>query len=171
MPIRHANSELAAIAWLKAQNDLPTNSIGTTLPHAGPRAAEGPTAPTWASTGFIQVITTGATKSARNHPYRAPVITAHCWAVNPNKQTPPWGMACDLAEEIWQCCLIEGNGRENLSLPVSGAPRIRVLQVWGIQEPKRIPWGFPSGQGSFINPGNTAHYTVDFQIAWAELPS
>lgn len=171
MPIKRANSELAAIAWLKLQQDMPTNAIGTTLPHTGPRGPNGPTAPTWASTGFIQVIATGTNRSERNHPLRRPIITAHCWAVNPNKQTPPWGQACDLAEGIWRACLIEGNGRENLTLPVSAAPRVRVLQAWGVNEPKRIPWGFPSGQGSFINPGNTAHYTVEFQIAWAELPS
>lgn len=162
MGIQHANSELAAVAWLKLQAGLPANQIGTTLPQ---------NKTDWASTGYIQIIVTGGGKSGVNHPYRAPVITAHCWAVSLNKQRPPWNVANDLAENIWAACLIEGNGVENLTTPATAAPKVRILQAWGITEPRRIPWGFPSGQGSFINPGNTAHYTVDFQIAWAELPS
>lgn len=166
MPPKHANSELAAIAWLKLQTDIPTNSVGTVLP----QGLDGQ-APAWASTGFIQIAISGRGTSLNEFGYRAPVLTAHCWATSPNKQKPPWGQACDLAESVWDACLIEGNGRENLTLPVTGAPRVRVLQAWGVQEPRRVPWGFPTlGRGSYINPGNTAHYTVDFQLAWAELP-
>lgn len=167
MAPRHANSELATIAWLKLQAHLPTNAIGTILP----QGLDG-NPPAWASTGFIQVQVAGRGTSQLNHGYRAPVMTAHCWAVSPNKQKPPWNMANDLAEDIWTACLIEGNGVENLTLPASGAPKVRILQAWGIQEPRRVPWGFPTmGKGAYINPGNTAHYTVDFQLAWAELPS
>jgi hypothetical protein len=165
----HANSELAAIAWLKAQPGLPTNAIGTTLP----MESEDGTVPSWVDTGFVQIIVHDGSRSGVNIGYRAPVITAHCWSANPGKQRPRWHMANDLAEEIWAACLVEGNGIENLACPVNIAspPRIRVLQVWGIQEPKRTPFGFPTmGRGKFINPGNCAQYTVDFQIAWAELP-
>lgn len=161
MPPRHANSELAAMAWLKQVPGLPANRIGTTLPQDESA---------WADDGYVQVIVTGMGRSSKYYGYRAPVITAHCWAVNVGKQTPPWGKACDLAEDIYAQLLVEGNGIENLTLPVTSAPPIRVLQAWAIEEPKRIPWGFPSGQGSFIDPANTAHYTVSFQIAWAELP-
>lgn len=158
MPITYANSELVTRAWLLAQPGIPANKVGTTLPQD---------ISTWASTGFIQVIVTGGS-SNYYYGYRCPAITAHCWAINPNKQTPPWGMAADLAEAIVHACHRE-NGLENLSLGVSGAPTVRVTQAWILKEPRRIPWGFPSGQGSFIDPGEAAHYTVDFQIAWAEL--
>jgi hypothetical protein len=151
MPITYANSELVARAWLLAQPGIPANKVGTTLPQD---------VTTWSSTGFVQIIVTGGSPNLY-YGYRRPVITAHCWAINPNQQTPPWGKAADLAEAIVQACHTE-NGRENLSLGVSGA-------AWILKEPKRIPWGFPSGQGSFIDPGEAAHFTVDFQIAWAEL--
>lgn len=163
MPIRHANSELAAIAWLKTVPGLPVNQIGTTLPQDNT---------TWASSGYVQVIVTGVGSSSKYFGYRAPVFTIHCWAVNiDNKQTPPWGKACDLAESIYEALLVQGNGIENVVLPVTGAPDIRILQTWVIDEPKRLPWGFPSGQGSFVDPGNAAHYTITFQMAWAELPA
>jgi hypothetical protein len=164
----HANSELTAIAWLKTIEGLPTNAIGTTLP-----MGEDGSVPSWVSTGFVQVIVSGRGTSQFNHGYRAPVITAHCWAASAKKQRPPWNQANDLAETIWEACLVEGNGIENLTLPVNVTqpPKVRILQTWGIQEPRRMPYGFPTmGRGQFINPGNSCQYTVDFQIAWAELP-
>lgn len=159
MPIQHANSELAAIAWLKTVPGLPVNQIGTTLPQDNT---------TWAASGFVQILVTGRGRSNPYYGYRSSVITAHCWAVNLGAQTPPWGMACDLAESIYKE-LLRDNGRENFTLPVTGAPKVRVLQAWELGEPMRLPWGFPAGKG-FIDPGNTAHYIIDFQIAWAELP-
>lgn len=164
-----ANSELAAITWLKTIPGLPTNAIGTTVP----MGADSSTPPSWVNTGFVQVLVTGRGSTENNIPYRAPIITAHCWAASGNKQKPPWGQANDLAETIWAATLVEGNGIENLDLAVNVAspPTIRILQVWGVQEPRRVPFGFPTmGRGQFINPGNTGQYTVDFQIAWAELP-
>jgi hypothetical protein len=158
---RHANSELAAMAWLKTVPGLPIDKIGTTLPQ-DPNA--------WAEDGFIQPIITGKGSSSRYYGYRAPVVTVHCWAVNPTKQTPPWWKANELAENIHEHLLVENNGGENIVLPKAGYRKIRILQAWVIEEPKRIPWGFPSGQGSFVDPGNAAHYTVSFQMAWAELP-
>ena len=165
----HANSELVTIAWLKTLSGLPVNAIGTTVP----MGLDGQ-APDWASTGFVQVIVSGRGTSAINTPYRAPVITAHCWAVSVRKQKPPWQQANDLAEIIWnECQRDDGNGLENVTLPVNIAqpPKVRILQAWGVQEPRRMPYGFPTmGRGQFINPGNSCQYTVDFQLAWAELP-
>ncbi len=164
----HANSELAAIAWLKEQTGIPVNAVGTTLP----MGTDG-SPPDWAATGFVQVIVTKGSGSGVNDGYRAPVITAHCWATSPNKQKPPWHQANELAECIWAALQIEGNGIENLVLPVNvvNPPKVRILQAWGLQEPRRTPFGFPTmGRGQFINPGNAAQYTVDFQLGWAELP-
>ncbi len=158
--MRPANSELAAIAWLKTVPGLPVNQIGTTLPQDNS---------TWAVSGYVQPIIVGKGSSSRYFGYRAPVVQVHCWAVNPDKQTPPWWKANELAENIYARLLIDGNGAENLDVK-TGYRSVRVLQAWEIEEPKRIPWGFPSGQGSFVDPGNTAHYTVSFQMAWAELP-
>jgi hypothetical protein len=162
MGITHANTELVARAYLKTITGLPTNQIGTTLPQK---------ISTWASTGYIQLIVIYGTKGNIYYGYRRPVITIHCWAINPNGQNPPWGKACDLAEIIYAKLLETGNGIENLSLGVAGAPDVRVLQAWEVSEPKRVPWGFPSGEGSFVDPGNMAHYTMDIQIAWCELPA
>lgn len=156
---KRANSELAAIAWLKTVPGLPVNQIGTTLPQDNT---------TWAASGYVQVIVVGKGRSSAYYGYRAPVIQAHCWAVNPDKQNPPWGKACDLAEMIYEHLLAD-NGVENLDTR-TGFRKVRILEAWEIEEPKRIPWGFPSGQGSFVDPGNSAHYTVSFQLAWAELP-
>jgi len=158
---KRANSELAAIAWLKTVPGLPVNQIGTTLPQDQT---------TWAETGFIQPIVVGKGSSSKYYGYRSPVVMVHCWAVNPAKQTPPWWKADDLAETIFEHLLKEENGFENHDLPRPGYRKIRVLQAWVIEEPKRIPWGFPSGQGSFVDPGNAAHYTLSYQMAWAELP-
>jgi hypothetical protein len=164
MPPIHNNSEQVALAWLRAQADLANVSMGTTLPQD---------VSTWSTYGFIQIAVSGRGHSRREIGYRCPVMTAHCWAINPNKQKPPWGKANDLAEIVWDCCEAEGahNGIENLTTALSGAPKVRVLQVWGVEEPKRHRWGFPTmDTGAVINPGNTAHYTVDFELAWAELP-
>lgn len=158
--MRPANSELAAIAWLKTVPGLPVNQIGTTLPQDNS---------TWAASGYVQPIIVGKGSSSKYYGYRAPVVMVHCWAVNPDKQTPPWWKANELAEKIYARLLVEGNGVENLDIK-TGYRKVRVLQAWEIEEPKRIPWGFPSGQGSFVDPGNAAHYTVSFQMAWAELP-
>jgi hypothetical protein len=159
--VKRANSELAAIAWLKTVPGLPINQIGTSLPQDNS---------TWAASGYVQVIVVGKGSSSKYYGYRAPVIQAHCWAVNAdNKQTPPWWKANELAENIYAQLLLDTNGVENLSTR-TGYRKIRVPQAWEIEEPKRIPWGFPSGQGSFVDPGNSAHYTVSFQLAWAELP-
>lgn len=160
MGIQHANSELVARAWLKTVPGLPVNQIGTTLPQD---------ATTWEANGYVQLIAVGRGRSNMYYGYRAPVISVHCWAVQVGAQTPPWGKACDLAEAIYEELLIP-NGRENLDLGVTGAPKVRVLQASQIDEVQRIPWGFPSGKGSFIDPANTAHYTISFQLAWAELP-
>lgn len=158
--MRPANSELAAVAWLKTVPGLPINQIGTTLPQDNS---------TWAASGYVQPIIVGKGSSSKYYGYRAPVVMVHCWAVNPDKQTPPWWKANELAEKIYARLLVEGNGVENLDIK-TGYRKVRVLQAWEIEEPKRIPWGFPSGQGSFVDPGNAAHYTVSFQMAWAELP-
>lgn len=163
MAPKHANSEQVALAWLRAQPDLAGVQMGTTLPQD---------TSTWADKGFIQLSVVGRGHTRNDIPYRAPILTAHCYAVSPTKQKPPWGKANDLAEIIWDCCLVDGNGMENVSTAVTAAPKVRILQVWGVQEPRRHKWGFPSmDTGAVINPGNTAHYTVDFEIAWAELPS
>lgn len=158
--MRPANAELAAIAWLKTVPGLPVNQIGTTLPQDNS---------TWAASGYIQPIVVGSGSSSIYYGYRAPVILVHCWAVNPGKQTPPWWKANELAEKIWARSLQDGNGAENVPTR-TGYRNVRLLQAWGCEEPKRIPWGFPSGQGSFVDPGDAAHYTVGFQLAWAELP-
>lgn len=158
--MRPANAELAAIAWLKTVPGLPTNQINGELPEDNS---------TWAASGFVQPIIVGRGSSSIYYGYRAPVVMVHCWAVNLAKQTPPWWKANELAEKIYAQLLVEDNGRENLDIK-TGYRKIRVLEAWCIEEPKRIPWGFPSGQGSFVDPGNAAHYTVSFQMAWAELP-
>jgi len=166
MAPKHNNSEQVAIAWLRAQTDLAGVGIGTTLPQDQS---------TWADKGFIQVSITGRGHSRDDIGYRCPVVTAHCWATNQNKQRPPWGKANDLAEIVWTCCLgpngLNGhNGMENVTTALSGAPKVRILQVWGVQEPRRHKWGFPTmDTGAVINPGNMAHYTVEFELAWAEL--
>jgi hypothetical protein len=158
--MKPANAELAAIAWLKTVPGLPVNQIGPELPQDNT---------TWAASGFVQPIVVGKGSSSIYYGYRAPVIMVHCWAVNPGKQTPPWWKANELAENLYAHLLKEDNGVENFDTK-TGYRQVRVLQAWCIEEPKRIPWGFPSGQGSFVDPGNAAHYTLSFQMAWAELP-
>lgn len=162
MGLQRCNTELVTRAWLKTVPGLPVNQIGTTLPQDNS---------TWSASGFVQLIVTGPGTSSKYFGYRAPVVTIHTWATNPDSQNPPWGKACDLAELVWAQCLEDDNGRGDLDMGVSGFTKKAVVyQVWPLKEPKRIPWGFPSGQGSFIDPANTAHYTLDLQIAWAELP-
>lgn len=162
MGLQHANTELAARAWLKTVPGLPTGQIGTTLPQDNT---------TWAPSGYVQLIVTGPGKSSGYFGYRAPVVTAHCWAIKPNTQTPAWGKANDLAESIWAELIKDDNMRMELDVGVPGFnKKVCVYQAWPVDEIKRIPWGFPSGQGSFIDPGNAAHFTVAFQLAWAELP-
>ncbi len=161
MAPKHTNSEQVTIAWLKVQSDLSGIPIGTTVPQD---------TSSWAATGFIQISVVGRGHSNPEIDYRSPVMTAFCWATNPNKQNPPWGKANDLADIIWDICGSNANGRENLTTAVSAAPKARVLQAWGVQEPRRHKWGFPTlDTGAVVNQGNTALYTTDFEIAWVEL--
>jgi hypothetical protein len=158
--MRPANAELAAIAWLKTVPGLPVNQIGGELPQDNS---------TWAASGFVQPIIVGRGSSNIYYGYREPVVMVHCWAVNPAKETPPWWKANELAEKIYARLLKEDNGVGNLSIK-TGYRNVRITQAWCIEEPKKIPWGFPSGQGSFVDPGYAAHYTLSFQMAWSELP-
>ncbi|WP_328494105.1 hypothetical protein OHS59_16220 [Streptomyces sp. NBC_00414] len=141
MAITFANDELVARAWL---HSLGLTNVGTTLPQ---------NQATWSTDGFVQITVTGDS----SHTYyrlRRPVITAVCWAVNPAKQTPPWGKACDLAETISEGCW--GFTPGVFSLSVTGAPHARTLQATVIQAPRRV----------FGDEAEYAKYTVDFELVW-----
>jgi hypothetical protein len=145
--ITHANTDLVARAWLQTLTGIPTNKVGTTVPADTSK---------WSASGFVQTIVTGG-NSALYYGLRRPVVVAHCWAVNPNANTPPWGKAADLAEAIVGGC--HADTEAIVSLGVTGAPQARVLSAWVVNEPQRVVGDV----------ADYAHYVVDFQIAWVEL--
>jgi hypothetical protein len=152
MANQYAATESVAVEWLKS---LGLTAVGTTVPEDSA---------TWTGTGFVQVEKTG-TRVDPHLKLRSNVITCHVWAArsNRNSQNPPWGQANQIAELIVDGCydpLKSENKR--LILPDSlGALPVKVLSAWLIQDPTRAP-----SDEQFM-----AHYVLDLQISWAQLPA
>lgn len=149
MPITYATHDLVGVAWVK--DVLSATAVGTTLPED----SDG-----WWTTGFTQTSITGS----NSHDYyalRSCVITAHCWAAreNKNSQNAPWGQANQIAEGIANATWDETKSKNNnLSLGVTGAPSVRVLEAKIVEDPKRVP----------SDETYKAHYTVSVQLWWVQ---
>lgn len=140
-----ANTELVAVAWLKGVSGLSNGMVGTSLPKD---------VTSWSSTGFVTARVVGGAPGLYV-PMRNPVITLDFWAVSPNSNKPPWGMANHLAELVRLGT--EAAGR-NVTLP-TGFNTATVKKAWLVSEPRR----------AFGDDGAYAHYIADMQMSWTDL--
>jgi hypothetical protein len=145
-----ANTGLVAIAWIGSIPGLSTAMVGSTLPADTSK---------WAANGFIEVTPAGSTP-ALDYALRKPVVSAHCWAVNPGSGKPPVGQAANLAETVAAACRDESTVRRTLTLPVTGYPQAQ-LRAAIVRADPRPAYG---------DLGNYAHYVLDIEMDWIELP-
>lgn len=149
MPVTYATHELVSKAWVKAAQN--STAVAMMLPQDSD---------TWYSTGFTQLSITGSS-SNDYYALRSCVITAHCWAASQNKnsQNAPWGQAEQLAEAIAQGTWNESVAKvNNLSLGVTGAPTVHVLEAKIVEDPMRVP----------ADEKHLAHFTVSIQLWWVQ---
>jgi hypothetical protein len=143
-------SELVAVAWLKGVTGIPSTAVATDLPADNS---------TWSASGFVQVMSVGGSPNIYV-PVAQPVIQVDLWAVNPNSSKPPWGKANQLAESIRMGTLDHANvGRLLTGFPAA-YNNARCLTVYPISEPRRIR----------DDSADFAHYTMDLQFMWIEVP-
>ena len=148
------NSELVARAWVGTAAGLTTSRVALMLPQD---------TSTWAADGFVTLGGGGAGAVVGGVPdrytqLRNPVISAHCWAINPASAKPPWGKAARLAELIREATNDEATIRRTLTLPAGYGPA-RVNEAYALSEPRRVPG----------DQGMLAHFQFDLQLHWIAL--
>jgi hypothetical protein len=147
------NNDVVAIAWVAAIPAVAALAaqppVGATLPAGAP--------PSWAATGFLQVLTTGGSPHP-DFPFRQPVATIFTWATRTGSKKPPWDAAARLAEYVFAACYAETPAHSRL-VPVAGGvtyPPVLVKTANALSEPRKIP-GDPAG---------FARYMLDIQLKW-----
>lgn len=143
----HATTELVTQAWLKS---VVGDIVATKLPRDNT---------SWAASGFLTVATTGG-NTGLYVPLRSPVVSADCWAVNPQSGRPPWNKATSLAERIVAATYDPAYTPQLVTLP-SGYAQARVLTVYSAYEPRRVP----------DDPGSYARMSLGLVVNWIEVPS
>src|SRR5690606_21764662 len=129
MANQFATPEDVAIAWLKS---LGLSAVATNLPEDSAQ---------WYQTGFVQVEKTGSDINPHLK-LRNNVITCHIGAArqNRNSQTPPYGQASQIGEQIVDACFDANHQHVNMTLPeAKGSLPIRVINVNCLQDPTRAP--------------------------------
>lgn len=150
-------SELVAQAWVPlAVETILAASVATSLPR-DPAA--------WASTGFVQVQTVANRSVDVDLPRRLPVVQVDTWACNPSGKVPPWGVAAQLAEEIYAAAQYAdlGGATEWLGKPI-GMPKdnyaqARIWAVYPLTEPVKV-LGDELGY---------ARFTIDLAFDWVRV--
>lgn len=153
-PAVRLNNDIVAINWIKS---IPLVAALATPP---PVAATVPAkAETWASTGFYEVPTTGGSPHP-DFPYRRPVVTVFCWAVDLGGKKPPWGAAARLAEYLFDACYDETLVKKVLEITAGteAYPAAQIIEVNCLAEPRKIP-GEATGY---------ARYMIDIQLGWVQ---
>lgn len=146
----HPNSELVAVAWLKAAVPYLGNRVATALPADNT---------TWAASGFVTVQGTGGVPN--NYVgWRRPTISIDAWAAAQDSGKPPWNLASQQAEEIRAAILAHAHVARPVALPAAYA-LARVGTVILRTEPRRLPGDV----------ANYAHYQFDIELWWTELAS
>lgn len=145
MTTKYANNDLVAVAFLQAILNQ-SGGVGTELP-ADPAS--------WATTGFVQVLSgVGGTDDIYT-PQRHPVIGIKCWAQKPGDRRPQWQMANNLAEAIRAGCLGHYTNPVGVGLP-AGYPTVLVHAAYPLSVPRRV-----LGDDSAY-----AGYQFDLQMHW-----
>lgn len=137
-----ATNELVAAAWLRTVPGV--GNAGHTLPRD---------VTTWATTGFVQAVTSGGSSSIYL-PMHTPAVRIDCWAASATSGRPPWGKANALAEAIRTACLNHPAFPVAVTLP--GSLRARVHTAYLLGEPQRVPDDIAS----------CARYTFPLALGW-----
>lgn len=145
MALKHANTTLVTLAWLRTLS-LPAGAVGTSLP---PPAK-------WYSTGFVTVgAGVGSAASTVDFPLREPIVSVHCFAAFENSDKVNYGMANDLAEIIYNESYVQPP--PEITLPPAIKP-VYLSQVYPVSD---ITW-VPEPASNF------AHYLVNMHVGWME---
>lgn len=146
----HPNSELVTVAWLKSAVPYLGNRVATVLPQDNT---------SWSASGFTTVMSVGGTPN--NYVgWRNPVMSVDCWGVATSSGKPPWNLAAQMAEEVRAAVLDHPTVGRAVTMP-TGYLGARVGSVWLRSEPERRP-GDVAGY---------AHYQLDIELLWTEVPA
>lgn len=146
------NNDLVAQAWVRS---IPrVAALATPAPVGMTVPAD---ATSWASTGFLQVMTTGGSPHP-DFPYRQPVVTVFGWGVSLGGKKPPWDVAGRLVEYVLTACYDEHAVKRVLAVTAGGQtyPDAQIIEVNARSEPRPVP-GDPAGY---------ARYMLDVEIGW-----
>lgn len=147
-PTKLPGSDLVGVGWLKLLDGLPADRIATVLPKDD--------APL--RLGFVRTMIVGGSPAPGEMPWRAPVITAECWAApQPGSVKLPWGVASNLAEIIVNGAYARTSQQRRIVFTGSLADFIpaKVATVIPLTEPRRIE-----------DPSGFARFDVDLLINW-----
>jgi len=142
--LKHANSELVAVAFLQTILGQ-SGGVGAKLP-----ADES----SWKDSGFAQITVVGGSPSVYA-PLRRPVFEVKATAVAPGSKQPPWYVANDLAERILAGCYGAYLSPVEAILPTP-YERAFVQSAYALTEARRV-----GGDDS-----SYARYQFDLQINW-----
>jgi hypothetical protein len=155
-PALTLNSDLVAQSWVRR---IPAVVALAGVPPVGMTVPAGEN-PSWAATGFIQVLVVGGS----SHPdfeLRRPVVSIMTHAVKVTSKEPPWNVAGRLAEYVFKACYDFDRAHNGSLEVVAGTrqyPNAQIIEVNALSEPRAVP-GDPAGY---------ARYMFDLQLEWVQ---
>jgi len=145
--LRHANTTLVTLAWLKTLDGVTADMVGPTRPQVEK----------WAATGFISIGPSFPGVSELYVPFRRPIVQIDFWAVTLNSKTPNPALAKELGEIVMNGVYRDLYGAPPITLPAGHAPAY-VTTIYPVSEIREVP----EPQSNF------AHYAVDMHVGWME---
>lgn len=140
-PIKPANSELAAVAWVQSIPGIPAGKVATSLP---PRDA-------WQATGFVTVDGVVGGTPHPDAPLYRPVVQLSFWAANTGSSiTPPWGSAFILSEYVKRATEVDSPHRSVVLTIPHGFEQVLVRDVSVMIENRRHPVPSPESYARVI---------------------
>lgn len=150
--LKHANTTLVALAWLRSLAGVPLDAggnkaVATTLPALAK----------WATSGFITLGPIFGSTDELYVPLKHPVVQLDFWAVNATSKHPDYGLANELAEIVREAIdLTTFDGVPEIVMPTAVRP-VWLSSIYAVSGVQNIP-----------DPNNYAHYTMDVHIGWIE---
>lgn len=145
------NTELVAVAWLKAAVAYLGSRVATELPKD---------TSTWSASGFTTVAAAGG-DAPMYVPLRHSVVGVQTVAVAPSSGKPPWNMASQMAEQIVAATLAHKTVPRRVTMPSNLYAPAFVRSARCLTEPRRVPG----------DAGDYARFTLDLLLDWVEVPA
>lgn len=151
--LQHATTALVATAWLATIPGITADMAGTQLPRP---AADGTVS--WATTGFVQVISGVGGTPGMYVPLASPVVQIDCWATQSSSDLPPWAKADALAMAVWWAAT-QNVGIETVLALRAGYAGARVMSAYLLGEPRPM----------YGDPSDYARFTMNVAMNWVEV--